>query len=179
MIAFLLAPIYLLVNIYIYKRTIGWMAVGISGLRHGAGRVVSIAIYAFFALSALFAFVLPQSEARRILKEIGNYWLGVLLYMIFVIVLADIARLFLLYVLHIDREKLCAPRVHRRVGRLCAAAILAVSVLGVINAGIIRVTPYEVTVNKVWTSSLPASAAAQEGESGAATSSDGENGFVT
>ena len=40
MIAFLLAPIYLLVNIYIYKRTIGWMAVGISGLRHGAGRVV-------------------------------------------------------------------------------------------------------------------------------------------
>ena len=47
-----------------------------------------------FALSALFAFVLPQSEARRILKEIGNYWLGVLLYMIFVIVLADIARLF-------------------------------------------------------------------------------------
>ena len=63
MIAFLLAPIYLLVNIYIYKRTIGWMAVGISGLRHGAGRVVSIAIYAFFALSALFAFVLPQSEA--------------------------------------------------------------------------------------------------------------------
>ena len=175
MIAFLLAPIYLLVNIYIYKRTIGWMAVGISGLRHGAGRVVSIAIYAFFALSALFAFVLPQSEARRILKEIGNYWLGVLLYMIFVIVLADIARLFLLYVLHIDREKLCAPRVHRRVGRLCAAAILAVSVLGVINAGIIRVTPYEVTVNKVWTSSLPASAAAQEGESGAATSSDGES----
>ena len=56
---------------------------------------------------------LPCSEARRILKEIGNYWLGVLLYMIFVIVLADIARLFLLYVLHIDREKLCAPRVHR------------------------------------------------------------------
>ena len=86
------------------------------------------------------------------------------------IVLADIARLFLLYALHIDREKLCAPRVHRRVGRLCAAAILAVSVLGVINAGIIRVTPYEVTVNTVWTSSLPASAAAQEGASGAATS---------
>ena len=161
MIAFLLAPIYLLVNIYIYKRTIGWMAVGISGLRHGVGRAVSIAVYAFFALSSLIAFVLPQSELRRIMKEIGNYWLGVLLYMIFVIVLADIARLFLLYVLHIDREKLCAPRVPRVVGRFCAAAIFLVSVLGVVNAGIVRVTPYEITVDKALVSSSAVCAAAQ------------------
>ena len=166
MIAFLLAPIYLLVNIYIYKRTIGWMAVGISGLRHGAGRAVSIAVYAFFALSSLIAFVLPQSELRRIMKEIGNYWLGVLLYMIFVIVLADIARLFLLYVLHIDREKLCAPRVHRVVGRFCAAAIFLVSVLGVVNAGIVRVTPYEITVDKALVSSSAVCAAAQAGADG-------------
>lgn len=166
MIAFLLAPIYLLVNIYIYKRTIGWMAVGISGLRHGVGRAVSIAVYAFFALSSLIAFVLPQSELRRIMKEIGNYWLGVLLYMIFVIVLADIARLFLLYVLHIDREKLCAPRVHRVVGRFCAAAIFLVSVLGVVNAGIVRVTPYEITVDKALVSSSAVCAAAQAGADG-------------
>ena len=166
MIAFLLAPIYLLVNIYIYKRTIGWMAVGISGLRHGVGRAVSIAVYAFFALSSLIAFVLPQSELRRIMKEIGNYWLGVLLYMIFVIVLADIARLFLLYVLHIDRKKLCAPRVHRVVGRFCAAAIFLVSVLGVVNAGIVRVTPYEITVDKALVSSSAVCAAAQAGADG-------------
>lgn len=166
MIAFLLAPIYLLVNIYIYKRTIGWMAVGISGLRHGVGRAVSIAVYAFFALSSLIAFVLPQSELRRIMKEIGNYWLGVLLYMIFVIVLADIARLFLLYVLHIDREKLCAPRVHRVVGRFCAAAIFLVSVLGVVNAGIVRVTPYEITVDKALVSSSAACAESEQSADG-------------
>lgn len=148
MIAFLLAPVYILINIYIYRRTIGWMAVGIRGLRQGAGRVISIAVYAFFAASSLIAFVMPQSEARRILKEIGNYWLGVLLYMIFVIVIADAVRLFLLHVVHIDREKLCAPRVHRIVGRFCAAAIVLVSVLGVVNAGIVRITPYEVTVDK-------------------------------
>ena len=151
MIAFLLAPLYLLINLYIYRRTVGWMAVGIPGLRHGVGRAASIAIYAFFALSSLIAFVLPQSELRRVMKGIGNYWLGVLLYMIFVIVLADIARLFLLYVLHVDREKLCAPRVHRLVGRFCAAAILIVSVLGVVNAGTVRVTPYEITVDKALT----------------------------
>ena len=153
MIAFLLAPIYLLINFYIYRRTVGWMAVGIPGLRHGIGRALSIAVYAFFASSSLIAFVLPQSELRRVMKEIGNYWLGVLLYMIFVIVLADAARLFLLHVLHVDREKLCAPRMHRLVGRFCAAAILIVSVLGVVNAGIVRVTPYEITVDKALTTS--------------------------
>ena len=168
MIAFLLAPIYLLINFYIYRRTVGWMAVGIPGLRHGIGRALSIAVYAFFASSSLIAFVLPQSELRRVMKEIGNYWLGVLLYMIFVIVLADAARLLLLHVLHVDREKLCAPRMHRLVGRLCAAAILIVSVLGVVNAGIVRVTPYEITVDKALTTQ-----AAADGQSGAAVEQSG------
>ncbi len=75
------------------------------------------------------------------MKEIGNYWLGVLLYMIFVIVLADIARLIFALCFAYRSGNLCAPRVHRVVGRFCAAAIFLVSVLGVVNAGIVRVTP--------------------------------------
>ena len=38
--------------------------------------------------------------------------------------------------------------MHRIAGCLCAAVILATSVGGVINARVVRVTPYEITVNK-------------------------------
>ena len=149
MTAIFLAPVYILVNVYIFWRVTGWLKVGFPALQTRGGILASAAVYSFFALSFLIAFLMPpQATACRVMKQIGNYWLGVLLYMILIIVVADVVRLVLLHVLHIDREKLCTPRVRRIVGRACMALILAVSVLGVVNAGIVRTTPYEITVNK-------------------------------
>ena len=148
MTAFLLAPIYIIVNIYIFKRITDWLKVGFPGLGTRKGTAVSAAVYSFFALSFLIAFLLPQGEICRVMKQIGNYWLGVLLYMIFVIVIADIIRFVLLHIVHVDKSKLCNPRMRRIAGRICAALILIVSVSGVVNAGIVRTTPYEITVNK-------------------------------
>lgn len=149
MTAIFLAPVYILVNVYIFWRVTGWLKVGFPALQTRGGVLASAAVYSFFALSFLIAFLMPpQAAACRVMKQIGNYWLGVLLYMILIIVVADVVRLVLLHILHIDREKLCTPRVRRIVGRACMALILAVSVLGVVNAGIVRTTPYEITVNK-------------------------------
>lgn len=149
MTAIFLAPVYILVNVYIFWRVTGWLKVGFPALQTRGGILASAAVYSFFALSFLIAFLMPpQAAACRVMKQIGNYWLGVLLYMILIIVVADVVRLVLLHILHIDREKLCTPRVRRIVGRACMALILAVSVLGVVNAGIVQTTPYEITVNK-------------------------------
>lgn len=149
MTAIFLAPAYILVNVYIFWRVTGWLKVGFPALRTRGGVLASAAVYSFFALSFLIAFLMPpQAAACRVMKQIGNYWLGVLLYMILIIVVADVTRLVLLHIFHIDRKKLCTPRMRRIVGRACMALILAVSVLGVVNAGIVRTTPYEITVNK-------------------------------
>lgn len=149
MTAIFLAPVYILVNVYIFWRVTGWLKVGFPALRTRGGVLASAAVYSFFALSFLIAFLMPpQAAACRVMKQIGNYWLGVLLYMILIIVVADVTRLVLLHILHIDRKKLCTPRIRRIVGRACMVLILAVSVLGVVNAGIVRTTPYEITVNK-------------------------------
>ena len=149
MTAIFLAPVYILVNVYIFWRVTGWLKVGFPALQTRGGVLASAAVYSFFALSFLIAFLMPpQTAACRVMKQIGNYWLGVLLYMILIIVVADVVRLVLLHILHIDREKLCTPRVRRIVGRACMVLILVVSILGVVNAGIVRTTPYEITVNK-------------------------------
>ena len=148
MLAFLLAPFYLLFNLYLFRRIMGWVRAWFPWFRKRKHWAVPAALYAFFALSFVLAFPLPAGRLKRALMLIGNYWLGVLLYMIFVIVVADIVRLVLLHILHIEREKLCNPKMRRIAGRLCAALILAVSVCGVINAGIVRTTPYEITIDK-------------------------------
>ena len=43
--------------------------------RHWA---LPVAVQAFLACSIVIAFFLPEGRARRVMKLIGNYWLGVL-----------------------------------------------------------------------------------------------------
>ena len=48
-------------------------------------------IYAFFAVSLLSAFVLPQgTQIQYIMKYISNYWIGVMLYSLMFIFLSDV-----------------------------------------------------------------------------------------
>ena len=146
MIALLISPLYLGLNAYLFHRIIKWFAAWFPTLRRKKAWIIPILIYAFFALSPLIAFLLPNGEARRAMKLVGNYWLGVLLYLLLAVALADLGRLVFVKLLHM--EQLSQPWIHRLVGGLCALAIIAMSVGGVINARIIRTTPYDITINK-------------------------------
>ena len=146
MLAFLLAPFYLLFNLYLFRRIMGWVRAWFPWFRKRKHWAVSAALYAFFALSFVLAFPLPAGRPKRALMLIGNYWLGVLLYLLLAVLLADGLRLLLVHGLKL--RSLRSARMHRIAGCLCAAAILVTSVCGVINARIVRVTPYEITVNK-------------------------------
>lgn len=146
MLAFLLAPFYLLFNLYLFRRIMGWVRAWFPWFRKRKHWAVPAALYAFFALSFVLAFPLPAGRLKRALMLIGNYWLGVLLYLLLAVLLADGLRLLLVHGLKL--RSLRSARMHRIAGCLCAAVILATSVGGVINARVVRVTPYEITVNK-------------------------------
>lgn len=111
-------------------------------------------VYVFLAASILIGFLLPSGPGRRIMKLIGNYWMGILLYLILAVAAADLFRL--LHFLMVKGKMICVGtepdlRVSIRraaVGGVCAAAVIAVSIWGICNARIIHVTPYEITVNK-------------------------------
>ena len=57
MTAFFLAPIYIIVNIYIFMRITGWLKTGFPVLGTRRGIVLSAAVYSFFAVSFLTAFL--------------------------------------------------------------------------------------------------------------------------
>ena len=149
MIAIFLSPIYILLNVYLLLRIMRWMGACHRICEHPAVKIIFTILYAFLATSLLTGFLMPEGSLRHALKAIGNYWLGVLLYLSLTILIADLIRILL------NRNKSFRenPHFHSRkcfvaVGTLCAVIVVSLSTWGLINARIIRTTPYEVSVQK-------------------------------
>ena len=103
MIALYLSPLYLIGNIYICFRVLQWLSACSAHTGRTCFRLSFIIIYAFFALSIGLAFILPHSPLQRIIACIGTYWLGILLYVLIVLGVAEIVRLILrLSLIHIS-----------------------------------------------------------------------------
>ena len=86
MIAILLAPVYLLANYYLLRRVMGWVKAWFPFFRTARHWALPVAVQAFLACSIVIAFFLPEGRARRVMKLIGNYWLGVLLYVLLAVI---------------------------------------------------------------------------------------------
>ena len=96
MILLLVIPVYLMLNIYVFMRTFMWIRSIVKVSHHKIIGVIYFVIYAFFAVSLLSAFVLPQgTQIQYIMKYISNYWIGVMLYSLMFIFLSDVV-LFIL-----------------------------------------------------------------------------------
>ena len=143
MLAVYLSPVYILANSYLLIRIHRWLGTCNPLFRKIWMRIVISLAYVFLAASILIAFFLPIGPARRIMKLISNYWLGILLYLLLTVLMADL--ICFLHFLIMKRRLKCRTAV---VGGICAVAVLVLSVWGIYNARIIHVTPYEITVNK-------------------------------
>ncbi len=105
-------------------------------------------LYVFVASAMLVGFFLPNGKLERLMKLIGNYWLGVMLYTVLTVGAADMIALVLKKCKRIDQEKLRSRKVFVCVGALCILIIAGVSTYGVLNAREIHTTRYELEVPK-------------------------------
>lgn len=141
MIALFLAPGYLLLCLYLWRRLRRWLGL----CPWGRGPVQAAAVlFACASLSIVPAALLEPSAVQRLLKQFSNLWLGVLLYAALAAALAE-----LLWAL--GKRRGHAPVSDRRralAGGLCLLLVCALSVGGSLNARYIQTTDYNVTVNK-------------------------------
>lgn len=152
MVAIYLAPAYLAVCAYILFRTIHWIQVLHSIFQNvWVCRGIGL-IYFFVVFSILIAFMAPASGFRRFMKLLSNYWLGVLVYTIMTVGIADGLRLLIKYplknVAFPGRELLFSNVGTAVVGVVCAVIITTVSIYGMINAGNIQTTKYDISIDK-------------------------------
>lgn len=147
MIAIYLSPIYLLLNLYILRWAYLWMGTCHSILRTLGFRLIFAVIYVLLSTSLLTGFLIKNPKSlHRMLKITGNYFLGIFLYSLVIILLADFGRILLKYVFH-------ASWIHSRTaftvaGAICALLILLLSACGIFHAKYIKTTSYDVIINK-------------------------------
>lgn len=147
MIAIYLSPIYLLLNLYILRWTYLWMGTCHSILRTLGFRLIFAVIYVLLSTSLLTGFLIKKPKSlHRILKITGNYFLGIFLYTLVIILVADFGRILLKYVFHVSW--IHSKMAFTIAGTLCALLIILLSARGIFHAKYIKVNSYDVTINK-------------------------------
>lgn len=148
MILFVIIPVYILINCYLLHRIHKWLTACSGFFRSRWFVIPYITVYTLLALSLLLAFLLPSSGLQVFVKRVSNYWLGTFLYVLLFVAAADILRLIL---------KRIPGRLHRfffsrkgyvTVGILLTSLVAFCSVWGSVNAGIIRTTSYDISLDK-------------------------------
>lgn len=145
MIAILISPLYILINIYIVKWLIKWTETCSKIFKNKIIKYIVIITYIFFASSFITGFFLPYKK----IKIIGNYFLGVIQYIVLIVVLADLIRI-LLKKTKIVNEKILSSKITFIIsGFICILLTILLSTYGVIHSKKIVYTDYNVNIDKV------------------------------
>lgn len=135
MLAVLLAPLYLAVNGYLLWRLLGWL--GAMGVQSRPLHIVVSLGFGVACTSVLTGFL----TGWRPLRILGNVWLGVLLYTILFLLLAEGLRLIL--------PKRFRTRKNRvRTGAAVMLAVCIVSGYGFFHGRDVQVTRWQAAVDK-------------------------------
>lgn len=139
MLAVILAPFYLALNYYLYKRSLTWLTVCIHMIHPNKIRFIYRILYWVTGFSLLIAFLLPQSRLQRIFKILSNYWIGIFFCAVFLAAAGDLIGLF-----YTKKDQ----SIFAAAGIMILTAVLVFTVYGSIHARHIYKTSYQVTINK-------------------------------
>lgn len=154
MLAVYLSPVYILLNLYLLRWLLRWMNTCSSYFHKKGIQAGVVCVYSMLALSILIGFLLPEGRLRRLMKLVGNYWLGVMLYALLVIAIADLIRVILRGVIKKKQQDSGkAGRLLQRMklsyaGTFCVFMIIVMCIVGAVNARVIRTVKYEAAIEK-------------------------------
>lgn len=147
MLAIFLAPLYILINIYIVHWMILWMSACTHLFQTLIFRVCFAGFYVFLASSLLTCFLIRKPPAlHRFLKNTANYFQGTFLYILIVIVTTDLGRLLLKHTLH--PAWIYSRRAFVITGAICTLLITGISIYGILNQWKLKTKSYDVNIDK-------------------------------
>lgn len=145
MIAILLSPIYILTNFYIGWRIFQWMNACHHIFQNPFLRILLLLLYLTIATAPLTGFLIKKPRLlHRILKNIGNYFLGIFCYLLVTLVFLDLARLVLIFGIHL--KFLDNRMVFILTGAFAAFFIITISAYGIYQSKRLQITSYQITV---------------------------------
>ncbi len=166
MIFLLLSPLFLAANVYFVYEMYKWIAtLKLSKTAAKVGKIICAVLWTIFSLSIFAAFFMPASISynehpfwhtlRRILKQLGNYHLGVLIYMgmsFAVILIGRLCQLIFIRKKGQDAKTVFSSKLNQNkravMGVLNIAFIVLITLYGVKHAQDIKLNTYDIKLEK-------------------------------
>lgn len=155
MIALYMAPAYLLLNLFLLIIFLRWIGNTVKPLKSWIFRIPFALIFLFCTVSIGIAFLLPPGLLQKWLKYLGNIWIGVDVFSLLVLLPVAIIRwiIFIIRKKHgkAFKEQRKAFRTtfgYKVLGLILSAAVIGCTVFGVYHGRDIRLTKYEVDIQK-------------------------------
>lgn len=147
MAAIFLSPLYILVNIYIFRWIFLWLC-AVFPMLQSTGFLIFLAfLYILLSTSPLTGFLVKKpSWLHRILKITGNFFLGFFLYFLLTVFTADIIRLIIKYCFRIPWSG--SRLFFVLAGSICALIILFFCIYGISHVSHIKTKYYNIQIKK-------------------------------
>ena len=141
--------VYILLSVYVLWRMIHWLKRVVPLFKHKRMQAVLIVLYIICASTLILGGLLPKSSFSVFLHKIGNYWLGIFIYIVFNILVVDIAVLILKLINRKHEIKLLSSlKGYYIAGIVVIAASVFFCTYGFIHAQSITKKTYDINVSK-------------------------------
>ena len=145
--ALFLSPLYILLNSYLFLRILAWFSTLHSFLGSPWFAVPFLLCHLFTALTPLAA-LFCRGKWKALTRRISNYWLGMLMYLLIFLLIADLGRILFCLFSHRSVFTPFGTFAYRIIGAVILAASAALSLYGIRHAAQIRITHYDVVIHK-------------------------------
>lgn len=146
-----LALLYILINVLIWHRAVRLIRGFLKGTAGTAICICFTLIYAFLMSSVISWTLFSSPVIIHWLKMISNFWVGIFIYCLIFIISAEIVT----FIIHFFRKHPKGSPEHVRFirtrGVIVSVLIILFSVYGIVNWNNLRVTEYDVNVDKAST----------------------------
>ncbi len=149
MLVWFMFLLYIALSAYVLWRMIHWLKRVVPLFKHKRMKAVLILLYLLCASTMILGGLLPKSDFQVFLHKLGNYWLGIFIYMVFNILVADIIVLMLKFVNKRRKINLLGSlKGYYIIGIIVISVSVFFCTYGFIHAQSITKTSYDITVDK-------------------------------
>ncbi len=149
MLVWFMFLLYIALSAYVLWRMIHWLKRVVPLFKHKRMQAVLILLYLLCASTMILGGLLPKSDFQVFLHKLGNYWLGIFIYIVFNILVADIIVLMLKFVNKRRKINLLGSlKGYYIIGIIVISVSVFFCTYGFIHAQSITKTSYDITVDK-------------------------------
>ncbi len=155
MIALYLMPLYLIMNLFFLILYLRWIGITVPLFKKWRFRIPFALVFTFCTLSIGIAFLMPVGTPQKMLKYLGNIWIGVDIFSLIALLIIGIIRFIVFSVRksrgHSFKESRLAFREkfgYKLVGLLVTLSVIGAAAYGVYHGRDIQIKKYEVNLEK-------------------------------